>query len=149
LSRQYKALIKRGLPKTREIAAHLSCLNLCARHCEGSIKRMLMKILSGVQGTGNGHGSRVDAMLEECKAHPELDVTWLLSGRPRAQGCGVIPDFTWRRGLSFVPGDGGIRKVATLRQNNVLQFLYDVHELDLAPYDLVVSDYEPVVSHAA
>ncbi|MDY6984583.1 MAG: glycosyltransferase family protein [Pseudomonadota bacterium] len=108
-----------------------------------------MKILYGVQGTGNGHVSRANAMFEAFKAHPELDVTWLLSGRPRAQGCGVIPDFTWRRGLSFVPGDGGIRKLATLRQNNVLQFLYDVHELDLAPYDLVVSDYEPVVSHAA
>ena len=108
-----------------------------------------MKILYGVQGTGNGHVSRANAMFEAFKAHPELDVTWLLSGRPRAQGCGVIPDFLWRRGLSFVPGNGGIRKFATLRQNNVPRFLYDVHELDLAPYDLVVSDYEPVVSHAA
>lgn len=108
-----------------------------------------MKILYGVQGTGNGHVSRANAMFEAFKAHPELDVTWLLSGRPRAQGCGVIPDFQWRRGLSFVTGDGGIRKFATLRQNNVMQCLRDVRELDLAPYDLVLSDYEPVVSHAA
>lgn len=108
-----------------------------------------MKILYGVQGTGNGHISRANAMFEAFKAHPEIDVTWLLSGRPRAQGCGEIPDFLWRRGLSFVTGDGGIRKFATLRQNNVFQFLHDVSSLDLAPYDLVLSDYEPVVSHAA
>ena len=110
---------------------------------------MAMKILYGVQGTGNGHVSRANAMYEAFKAHPELEVTWLLSGRPRAQGCGEIPDFAWRRGLSFVTGNGGIRTFATLRQNNVMQFLRDVRELDLAPYDLVLSDYEPVVSHAA
>jgi uncharacterized protein (TIGR00661 family) len=108
-----------------------------------------MKILYGVQGTGNGHVSRANAMFAAFEAYPDLDITWLLSGRECEQGCGVIPSFDWRRGLSFVTGDGGIRKFATFRQNSLCQFWHDVTTLDLSPYDLIVSDYEPVVCHAA
>lgn len=108
-----------------------------------------MKILYGVQGTGNGHISRANAMSEAFNSHPDLQVNWLLSGRDRAQGCGTIATFDWRRGLTFVADGGGVRILETLRRNDIGCFLRDVGALDLTPYDLVVSDYEPVICHAA
>lgn len=108
-----------------------------------------MKILYGVQGTGNGHISRANAMAAAFKAHPKLEITWLLSGRDKEQGCGNIEPFEWRRGLTFVTGDGGIRKFDTFMKNSLRLFWQDVKTLDLSPYDLIISDYEPVICYAA
>lgn len=108
-----------------------------------------MKILYGVQGTGNGHISRASAMAEAFKAWPELQLTWLLSGRDPKLGCGAITAFDWRKGLTFVCRDGRVRMLPTLRSNNVLRFYRDFSTLDLKPYDLVITDYEPVLAHAA
>ncbi len=108
-----------------------------------------MKILYGVQGTGNGHISRANAMFDAFGAYPDLDITWLLSGRDREEGCGAIKNFEWRRGLTFVTGDGGIRKFATFQKNSLRLFWHDVKTLDLSPYDLIISDYEPVICYAA
>lgn len=108
-----------------------------------------MHILYGVQGTGNGHVSRASAMHEAFAAYPELRITWLLSGRDQERGCGVIKQFEWREGMTFVTRDGRIRILPTLLKNNLPRFIHDVNNLDLSPYDVVISDYEPVISHAA
>lgn len=108
-----------------------------------------MKILYGVQGTGNGHITRACAMARTLALYPQLDVTWLLSGRERAKGCGDIENFQWREGLTFATAGGKINVWKTLRKNNLVQFWRDINALDLTPYDLVISDYEPVISHAA
>ncbi len=42
-----------------------------------------MRILYGVQATGNGHISRARAMAKALSAYPDLKVTWLFSGRPK------------------------------------------------------------------
>ncbi|HWK54614.1 MAG TPA: MJ1255/VC2487 family glycosyltransferase [Hyphomicrobiales bacterium] len=108
-----------------------------------------MKILYGVQGTGNGHISRAMAMHAAFQAFPELEITWLLSSRPREQGLGTLSAFEWRKGLSFVARNGSIDVLATLRQADLRQFRQDINTLDLHGYDLVISDYEPVICHAA
>jgi uncharacterized protein (TIGR00661 family) len=108
-----------------------------------------MHILYGVQGTGNGHISRASAMMQAFQAYPDLKLTWLLSGRERARGCGAIEQFEWREGITFVTGNGRVQLLPTLMKNNLLRFAGDVRNLDLKPYDLVISDYEPVISHAA
>jgi uncharacterized protein (TIGR00661 family) len=108
-----------------------------------------MKILYGVQGTGNGHISRASAMYEAFRAWPDIEITWLLSGRDRELGCGAIPDFEWRAGITFVAENGKINVLKTLRKNNLIQFRRDINNLSLADYDLIISDYEPVISHAA
>lgn len=108
-----------------------------------------MHILYGVQGTGNGHISRASAMYEAFKCHPDLKITWLLSGREAHKGCGLIENFMWREGITFVSGDGKVKMLPTLLKNNIFRFMHDVKNLDLKPYDLVISDFEPVISHAA
>jgi uncharacterized protein (TIGR00661 family) len=108
-----------------------------------------MHILYGVQGTGNGHISRASAMLHAFSKYPDITVTWLLSGRERERGCGAIQQFEWREGITFVTGNGRVQMLPTLFKNNLFRFVSDVRNLDLRPYDLVISDYEPVISHAA
>ncbi len=108
-----------------------------------------MKILYGVQGTGNGHISRACAMAEAFKKYPDLEITWLLSGREQQKGCGDIKDFLWREGITFIVKAGKINIVETLGNFNFKQFRQDVNELDLKAYDLIISDFEPVICHAA
>ncbi len=108
-----------------------------------------MKILYGVQGTGNGHISRASAMYESFKRYPDIEVDWLLSGRERERGCGAIEHFMWREGLTFVTHNGRVNILKTLAKNNLGSFWKDVKALDLSPYDLVICDYEPVIAQAA
>lgn len=108
-----------------------------------------MKILYGVQGTGNGHISRACAMAKAFQEYPEIEITWLMSGRDKALGCGNIKDFMWREGLTFSVDAGKINIFKTLKNLNYKQFKLDINNLDLSPYDLIVSDFEPVISHAA
>jgi uncharacterized protein (TIGR00661 family) len=108
-----------------------------------------MKILYGVQGTGNGHISRASAMMAAFKNHPELEITWLLSGRDKSHGCGDISTFEWRAGFTFATQNGRINLLQTARCNNLLQFWRDISTLELDGYDLLVTDFEPVLAHAA
>ena len=109
-----------------------------------------MKILYGVQGTGQGHISRARAMALALRQWP-VEVTWLFSGRPRSGlfDMEIFGDFEHRRGLSFSTRAGRMQYAATVKGNNVSQFLRDSRELDLGAYDIIVSDYEPVVCRAA
>lgn len=109
-----------------------------------------MKILYGVQGTGNGHISRARKMAAHLKARG-ADVTYLFSGRERSrlfdmEGFG---DFEHRTGLTMVQEHGAVRYGPTLLQARPLEFIRDVRNLDVAPYDLVISDFEPVTAWAA
>lgn len=109
-----------------------------------------MKILYGVQATGQGHISRARAMAEAF-SRLDAEVTWLFSGRDRAGLFDMQPfgDFEHRRGLTFTTVAGRISRARTLLDNNVFEFLADVRRLDLDAYDLIVTDYEPVVAWAA
>lgn len=108
-----------------------------------------MRILYGVQATGNGHISRARAMAEAFREHA-VEVTWLFSGREHSQLFDMAPfgNFLYRRGLTFATRGGSVRYWQTLRQNNLAQFLRDVRALPLAEFDLVVTDFEPVTAWA-
>ena len=108
-----------------------------------------MKILYGVQGTGNGHITRANAISEVLATQPGVEVTWLLSGR-EANGLLEVKGSTeFRRGLTFASQDGKICYRNTLLKNNPFVLLRDIARLDLTQYDCLVTDYEPVVSWAA
>jgi uncharacterized protein (TIGR00661 family) len=109
-----------------------------------------MKILYGVQGTGNGHISRSRKMATHLSAHG-AEVTFLLSGRPRDKlfDMECFGNFEHRCGLTMVQVDGKVDYVRTALETQALQFLRDVRALDVNAYDLVITDFEPVTAWAA
>lgn len=110
-----------------------------------------MKILYGVQGTGNGHISRARAMAAALQRYPELDVQWLFSGRSPEKlfSMEAFGDYWWREGLTFVHREGKLSPRETARQLNLRGLLRDIRELPVNDFDLVISDFEPVTAWAA
>ncbi len=108
-----------------------------------------MKILYGVQATGQGHISRARAMAEAFRGL-DIEVQWLFSGREQDRLFDMEPfgNFLHRRGLTFTTGDGGIRHLRTVLDNNLFRFMADVVSLDLDGYDLIITDFEPVTAWA-
>ncbi|HET8711362.1 MAG TPA: MJ1255/VC2487 family glycosyltransferase [Spongiibacteraceae bacterium] len=109
-----------------------------------------MKILYGVQGTGNGHISRARKMAAHLRAHG-ADVTYLISGRERERlfDMECFGDFEHRTGLTMVQEHGAVLYAPTLLRAHPVEFIRDVRALDVAPYDLIISDFEPVTAWAA
>lgn len=108
-----------------------------------------MKILYGVQGTGNGHITRARAMAAEFAQHP-VQVDFLFSGRTPDKffDMAVFGQYRVVSGLTFVTQQGKIRPIRTAIASQPLQFLKDIRALDLDSYDLVVTDFEPVTAWA-
>lgn len=110
-----------------------------------------MRILYGVQGTGNGHLTRARIMAPALKA-AGIEVQFLFSGRPREKFFDMAPfgDWWWRCGLTFVSRKGRIDYLRTLaRARDFPRFIRDVQTLDLRGFDLVLNDFEPVSAWAA
>lgn len=108
-----------------------------------------MKILYGVQGTGNGHISRARAMARAFAAS-NASVDYLFSGRALdgyfAMEC--FDDFQLRRGLTFTSRGGCVSYLRTALHNNYWHFLRDVSSLDISGYDLLLTDFEPITAWA-
>jgi len=109
-----------------------------------------MRILYGVQGTGNGHITRARAMAREL-AKLDVKVDYLFSGRAPGKffDMEVFGDYQVREGVTFNARDGRVRPLATVAATKPWQFFKDLRELDLRPYDLVVTDFEPLTAWAA
>ncbi|BBB31235.1 glycosyltransferase family protein [Neptunomonas japonica] len=110
-----------------------------------------MKVLYGVQATGNGHIARARVMAPAL-AEVGVDVDYLFSGRPKAElfDMACFGDYTVRRGLTFCMGEGAkVLPLKTLLNNNLVQLYRDVRSLDVSRYDLVISDFEPVTAWSA
>ncbi|AJQ96474.1 MJ1255/VC2487 family glycosyltransferase [Gynuella sunshinyii] len=109
-----------------------------------------MKILYGVQATGNGHITRARAMAPLLKASG-LDVSYLFSGRAREDLFDMeeFGDFQVREGLTFITRDGCLKIGESFKQASLKHLFRDIRELDLSDYDMVISDYEPVTAWAA
>lgn len=109
-----------------------------------------MRILFGVQGTGNGHISRSRTLARALRG-AGVEVDYLFSGRP-ADGYFDMAEFGAYRafsGLTFVTHEGKVSPWRTLLAASPLTFRRDLHSLDCHEYDLVVSDFEPLTAHAA
>lgn len=108
-----------------------------------------MKILYGVQGTGNGHITRARMMAEAFKKY-SVTVDFIFSGKDDAyfnmEPFGYYKTFP---GLSFVAQQGKVKYFKTLRRNNLLRFIRDIKNLNVKDYDLVISDFEPISAWAA
>lgn len=109
-----------------------------------------MKILYGVQGTGNGHTSRSREVIRQLKKHGH-EVLTLFSGR-RPDKLWDVHDFhpyISAEGFTFSFKRGKIDLISSIKELNISKFIKDVLLLDLSGFDLVVSDFEPVSAWTA
>lgn len=109
-----------------------------------------MRILYGVQGTGNGHITRARAMGAVLHRRG-LAVDFLFSGRPPEDyfDMAAFGAYQSRTGLTFITRRGRVDPLATLGRCRPLQLLGDIRALPLKDYDLVLNDFEPVTAWAA
>ncbi len=105
-----------------------------------------MKILFGIQGTGNGHISRAREIVPLLQHYGEVDL--LVSGT-EAEVSLTQPLKYKFHGFSFVFGtNGGVDRWATYKLMNLPQLWRDIHSLPLKQYDLIINDFEPVSAWA-
>lgn len=106
-----------------------------------------MKILYAVQGTGNGHLSRAKAFMPAFEKHVRVDL--LVSGMHSEIDPGHRIRYRFN-GLGFKFGkQGGIDLFSTWYHGDILRFFREAESLDLAEYDMVINDFEPVSARAA
>jgi uncharacterized protein (TIGR00661 family) len=110
-----------------------------------------MRILYGVQATGNGHINRSREVVKELKKRGH-EISVIFSGRE--DGFWGIEDFEPYRifkGLTFATKNGKINLWKTALNLNFFVFYNDIHILyKTSPeYDLVISDFEPISSRFA
>jgi uncharacterized protein (TIGR00661 family) len=105
-----------------------------------------MKILFGIQGTGNGHISRAREIVPLLQQYGQVDL--LISGTEAEVGLSQPLAYKFH-GFSFVFGTkGGVDKWQTFKRMNLRQLKRDMHNLPLSKYDLIVNDFEPVSAWA-
>lgn len=109
-----------------------------------------MKILYGVQGTGNGHIARARVMSQSLSQY-SIDVDYLFSGRPANQyfAMDCFGDFSVRNGLTFITENGRVNYAKTGLKNSIIGLTQEIRQLDLSSYDLILNDFEPVTAWAA
>jgi uncharacterized protein (TIGR00661 family) len=110
-----------------------------------------MKILYGVQGTGNGHITRARVMANAFAKRSDVHVDFLFSGRKPEHYFDMhdFPRYQTLEGLSFVTAKGAVNYWQTIKGLKLRQFYRDVNALDLSSYDLLLNDFEPVTAWAA
>ncbi|MDB4837949.1 glycosyltransferase [Marinomonas sp.] len=109
-----------------------------------------MRVLYGVQGTGNGHITRARAMAAEFEA-AGVEVDYIFSGRKPEDyfDMEVFSQYRHYRGLSFVARNGKLDLGATFFKANLFQLYRYICVIDTRGYDVVITDYEPIVAWAA
>ena len=110
-----------------------------------------MKILYGVQGTGNGHITRARILNKAFQQRNDIEVDYLFSGREKSKYFDMeeFGQFDTKEGLTFITRNGSIDRFATIKQAKIITFVRDVNRLKLDDYDLVLNDFEPISAWAA
>jgi len=106
-----------------------------------------MKILFGIQGTGNGHISRSKELIKCLSTRFEVDV--LISGNQHEVDIGLEIGYRYD-GLGFTFGKrGGIDYRESIIKASPYKLIRDIIALPVKNYDLVISDFEPITSWAS
>ncbi|MBK9046127.1 MAG: UDP-N-acetylglucosamine--N-acetylmuramyl-(pentapeptide) pyrophosphoryl-undecaprenol N-acetylglucosamine transferase [Bacteroidetes bacterium ADurb.Bin397] len=105
-----------------------------------------MKILYGIQGTGNGHLTRAMELIPHLQQKGDVEI--LISGEQYDLPLTIEPTYRMK-GLYFVFGkNGGIDLKATFNKINSFRFIKEIRNFPIEKYDLVISDFEPVSAWA-
>jgi len=101
-----------------------------------------MRVLFGIQGTGNGHISRSRELLKHLLKRARVDV--LVSGHHYEVPLGFDVEYRLP-GLGFTFGKrGGIDYWSSFKNFSPYKLLSDIYNIPVEKYDLVLSDFEPV-----
>jgi uncharacterized protein (TIGR00661 family) len=109
-----------------------------------------MKILFGVQATGNGHISRSREVIRHLKAAGH-SVQVILSGRDSSLlwDMEVFKPYISYSGLTFSVRRGRIQYLKSLSQLHLFRFFSDIRNFNARGYDLVITDFEPITARIA
>lgn len=111
------------------------------------VSRNKLHILYAIQGTGNGHVVRALELIPLFKKYAK--VTVLVSGIQADIELPFKVKFRLK-GLSFIFGKhGGIDFLRMFKEVSFFNFMKEVNNLDLSPYDVIINDFEPVSSMAS
>jgi uncharacterized protein (TIGR00661 family) len=104
-----------------------------------------VRILYGVQATGNGHITRSREVIRALRVAGH-DVLVLFSGRKEDRFWDIedLQPYVMRRGLTFTARGGRIRYLDTARNLRLLQCYRDIRTFDASEFDVVLSDFEPL-----
>ncbi len=108
-----------------------------------------MKILYGVQGTGNGHTTRARAMAQAF-TEQGIKVDYLFSGRAKQDyfDMAEFGDYQVRHGFTFVTHKGEVNWWHTIKKARLGRFISEVNNLDVSHYDVIINDFEPITAWA-
>ena len=106
-----------------------------------------MKILYGINATGNGHISRARIIIAELKKRGH-DISCIISGRNDDSLYDIeeFKPFVLKKGFTFSKKDGKINYLRTLFNIDLIQFVKDIKSID-EQFDLVITDFEPVSAY--
>lgn len=105
-----------------------------------------MKVLFGIQTTGNGHIGRSVEVIRELQRYVEVDVA--ISGGKGGIELPFQPKFQFS-GLSYDFGrNGGFDNWASLKKIKPLKFIKECRSIPMKDYQMVISDFEPVTAWA-
>jgi uncharacterized protein (TIGR00661 family) len=109
-----------------------------------------MRILYGVQCSGNGHLSRAREIVSGLRRRGH-HVHVILSGRDPAQlsDVGVLRPLTAFHGVYCHIINGGVDYFGTAQLLDLPRFARDIRSVDASGFDIVVTDFEPITSRVA
>ncbi len=109
-----------------------------------------MRILFGVQGTGNGHISRSRELARKLKSDGH-DLQVIISGRKEEElkEIEIFAPYRVMKGLTLITYKGKLNYVDTMFQLDPVRLMADVLSLDTAGIDLIITDFDPITSMAA
>ncbi len=109
-----------------------------------------MKILFGVQGTGNGHISRSRELVRKLKAEGH-DVEVIISGRKEAElkEIEIFAPYRVMKGMTLITHKGKLDYLNTMFHIDLVSLMSDIMTLDTTGTDLIITDFEPITSMTA
>ncbi len=109
-----------------------------------------MKIIFGVQGTGNGHISRSRELVQKLRFDGH-DVEVIISGRKEDElkEIEIFAPYRVMKGMTLVTYKGKLNYIDTMFKLDPVSLLSDIVMLDTSCTDLIITDFEPITSMAA
>ncbi|MCX6178129.1 MAG: hypothetical protein NT163_01950 [Chlorobiales bacterium] len=109
-----------------------------------------MKILFGVQGTGNGHISRSRELVRKLKENGH-DVGVIISGRKEEdlKEIEIFEPYRVMKGMTLATYKGRLNYIETMFQLDLVRLMSDILMLDTSGTDLIITDFDPITSMVA